>query len=89
MDATCDFQEEKKGREKPQVMHIRLRIYHFFFFPLIMVREQTPIQSGLFVCSWERARDGDSTYTFIRVKLRGFESCCQAFSKVDVRLSLC
>lgn len=30
MDATCDFQEEKKGREKPQVMHIRLRIYHIF-----------------------------------------------------------
>lgn len=30
MDATCDFQEEKKGREKPQVMHIRLRICHIF-----------------------------------------------------------
>lgn len=30
MDATCDIQEEKKGREKPQVMHIRLRICHIF-----------------------------------------------------------
>ena len=80
MDATCDFQEEKKkGREKPQVMHIRLRIYHIFLSWSVSKLVYNLASVCVFERERERERERESTYTFIHVEL-----CRQAFSELDM-----
>lgn len=82
MDATCDIQEEKKGREKPQVMHIRLRICHIFLS--WSVSKLVHNLACACVCVFEKQNERDSIYTFIHIKLRGAVLCCQAFSVLDM-----
>lgn len=78
MDATCDFQEEKKGREKPQVMHIRLRIYHIFSSWSVSKLLYNLVSACVRVCACV------STYKFIRVELCGAVLCCHASSELDM-----
>lgn len=81
MDATCDFQEEKKGREKPQVMHIRLRIYHIFLSWSVSKLSYTIWPLCARVCVSETEK---STCTFIHVGLCEAALSCQAFSELDM-----
>lgn len=90
MDATCDFQEEKKGRVKPQVMHIRLRIYHIF---LSWSVSKTRIQSGLCVCVCFSEYVCDSESTTHSSMSCCVELCCAVKRSLNliwcVSLTLC
>lgn len=65
MDATCNFQEEKKGREKPQVMHIRLRICHIFLAWSMSkpVYNLAPLCVCVYACVCVRLRMSESAFT--------------------------
>lgn len=79
MDATCDFQEKKKGREEPQVMHIRLCIYHIFLSWSVSKLKCNLASLCMRVSVCETA------YIFIHVKFHGVVLCCQAFSKLGLK----
>lgn len=69
--------KRKRKAEKPQVMHIRLRIYHIFLSWSL----SKLIYNLARVCVWERER---SAYTFTHVEFCGAVLCCQAYSELDM-----